>query len=126
MRADKGFVTRECHTHLEELKGGPGEIILLECLSNLTANEMFSSKGRNETVVSVIKEGILHLIEQSKDLIVVGNNVFEDGMKYDEMTTQYLKQMAQLHLFLAEQADEVIEVVCGLPVFWKGEKHEAH
>lgn len=125
-RADKGFVTRECYTHLEELEVAGQEIILLECLSNLTANEMFSSVGRNSEVVSIIKEGLLRLKEQSKDLIIVGNNVFEDGIKYDDITEQYLKQMAQIHRFLAEQADEVVEVVCGLPFFWKGEKHEVH
>ncbi len=126
MRADKSFETRECYTHLEELTVGNQEILLLECLSNLTANEMFSSNGRGRQVVSVIKKGLQHLIRQSKDLIVVGNNVFEDGMQYEETTEHYLKQMAELHCFLAEQADEVIEVVCGLPVFWKGEDHEVY
>ena len=87
---------------------------------------MFSSKGRNDSVVSVIKKGILHLIEQSKDVIIVGNNVFEDGMQYDETTETYLKQMAELHRFLAERADEVIEVICGIPLFWKGGTHEVY
>lgn len=131
MRAEKHFTTRECYTHLEELvlkepDSEKQKIVLLECLSNLTANEMFSSKGRNDSVVAVIKKGILHLIEQSKDVIVVGNNVFEDGMQYDETTESYLKQMAELHCFLAEQADEVIEVICGIPLFWKGGEHEIH
>lgn len=126
MRAEKKFTTRECYTHLEELKVGKQEVVLLECLSNLTANEMFSSKGRKDSVVSAIKQGLCHVMEQSRDLIVVGNNVFEDGVQYDETTKQYLRQMAELHHFLAELADEVIEVVCGIPVFWKGEKHEIY
>lgn len=131
MRAAKHFTTCECYTHLEELvlkEAGSGKqnIVLLECLSNLMANEMFSSKGRNDSVVSVIKQGINRLIEQSRDVIIVGNNVFEDGIQYDETTEIYLKQMAELHRVLAEQADEVIEVICGIPLFWKGEKHEVH
>ena len=131
MRAQKHFTTIECYTHLEELslKKSDSEkqsIVLLECLSNLTANEMFSPKGRNDKVVSVIKKGIIHLTEQSRDVIIVGNNVFEDGIQYDETTEAYLKQMAELHRVLAEQADEVIEVICGIPVFWKGEKHEVY
>lgn len=131
MRAQKHFTTIECYTHLEELslKKSDSEkqsIVLLECLSNLTANEMFSPKGRNDKVVSVIKKGIIHLTERSRDVIIVGNNVFEDGIQYDETTEAYLKQMAELHCVLAEQADEVIEVICGIPVFWKGEKHEVY
>lgn len=124
MRKDKNFATRECYTHLEELGTGPGEILLLECLSNLTANEMFSPSGRKKQAASVIKEGICHLIENSRDLIVVGNNVFEDGVEYDGTTREYLEQMAELHRFLAERSDEVIEVVYGLPVYWKGDPHE--
>ena len=126
MRDGKGFQTRECYTHLEELSLGGQEIVLLECLSNLTANEMFSVKGRKYEAVSVIKKGITHLTEQCSDVIIVGNNVFEDGMQYDEMTEQYLQQMAELHRFLAELADEVVEVICGIPVFWKGENHEVY
>ena len=131
MRAEKHFTTCECYTHLEELTLRENDsekryITLLECLSNLTANEMFSSKGRNDSVVPVIKKGILHLIEQSKDVIIVGNNVFEDGIQYDETTEIYLKQMAELHCFLAERADEVIEVICGIPLFWKGGTHEVY
>lgn len=146
MRAEKNFRTCECYTHLEELnleqvnqeqanqeqanqeKKNPGKsyITLLECLSNLTANEMFSANGRKNHAASVIKQGILHLIDISRDVIIVGNNVFEDGIQYDEATELYLQQMAELHRFLAEQADEVVEVVCGLPVFWKGGNHEVY
>ena len=126
MRAEKNFTTRECYTHLEELEVGEQDIVLLDCLSNLTANEMFSKKGRKEQTVSAIKKGLCHVMERSRDFIIVGNNVFEDGMQYDETTEQYLGQMAELHRFLAERADEVIEVVCGIPVFWKGEKYEIH
>lgn len=124
MRRDKNFETRECYTHIEELGTGSGEILLLECLSNLTANEMFSESGRKEQAASVIKEGISHLIENSRHLIVVGNNVFENGMEYDGTALEYLQQMAELHRFLAERSDEVIEVIYGLPVYWKGDAHE--
>ncbi|MEG0961504.1 MAG: bifunctional adenosylcobinamide kinase/adenosylcobinamide-phosphate guanylyltransferase [Lachnospiraceae bacterium] len=122
MRENKEFTTLECYTHLEKIQIENREIVLLECLSNLVANEMFSPKGRTHQVVPVIKEGITHLINHCKDVIIVGNNVFEDGMDYDEMTKSYVREMAQLHCFLGEQADEVIEVVCGIPIFWKGEK----
>ena len=38
-------------------------------------------------------KGILHLAENSRHLVIVGNNVFEDGMEYDRMTMEYLEQM---------------------------------
>lgn len=124
MRKGKNFETRECYTHLEELKTKSDEILLLECLSNLTANEMFSEKGRKDQAGSVIRKGLSRLMENSRNLIVVGNNVFEDGVEYDKTTREYLEQMAELHRFLAERADEVVEVIFGLPVYWKGVSHE--
>ena len=59
-RADKQFETRECYTHIEELSIQKNEILLLECLSNLTANEMFSPAGRK----SLDKYGVSCIIEE--------------------------------------------------------------
>ena len=124
MRAGKGFETREHYTHLEGLEVRQDEVLLLECLSNLTANEMFSEKCQGRDAGEVIKAGLLHLAEQSRHLIVVGNNVFEDGLNYDGMTREYLRQMARLHQFLGKMADRVVEVVCGVPVEWRA--YEIH
>lgn len=119
MRAGKGFETRECYTHLEQLSAEQNEIILLECLSNLTANEMFSDNCRKEQAKQVIKEGILHLAENCRHLVIVGNNVFEDGAEYDAMTMEYLRQMAGLHRFLGKVSDSLTEVICGIPIEWR-------
>ena len=119
MRAGKGFETRECYTHLEQLPVEKNEIILLECLSNLTANEMFSENGRKEKAAQAIETGILYLAENCRHLVIVGNNVFEDGTEYDEMTMEYLRQMAGLHRFLGKLADSLMEVICGIPVEWR-------
>lgn len=119
MRSGKGFETRECYTHLERLSVEQNEIILLECLSNLTANEMFSENGRKGEAAQAIKAGILHLAENCRHLVIVGNNVFEDGAEYDEVTMEYLRQMAGLHRFLGKTADGLTEVICGIPVEWR-------
>ena len=42
MRAGKGFATLECPTGLERLEVPAGSAVLLEDLSNLSANEYFS------------------------------------------------------------------------------------
>lgn len=118
-RAGKGFETRECYTGLEELPVKEHEIILLECLSNLTANEMFSENCRKESAAGRIWQGILHLAEHARHLVIVGNNVFEDGMEYDSTTMEYLEQMAEIHGRLGTMADRVVEVICGIPIEWK-------
>ena len=45
MRAAKKFSTIECYTNLKEVELEPGSDVLLECMSNLTANEIFDPSG---------------------------------------------------------------------------------
>lgn len=121
MRKDKDFTTIECYTHLEELATEPEDTILLECVSNLTANEMFSERGRGQAAAECILAGIRRLSREAANLVIVGNNVFEDGMEYDASTREYVRQMARIQNETAREADEVVEVVCGIPVRIKPE-----
>ena len=45
MRRDKGFETLECYTGLKDAKIPSSGTTLLECMSNLTANEMYQENG---------------------------------------------------------------------------------
>lgn len=50
MRKDKGFDTLECYTGLKHADVSGYHTVLLECMSNLTANEMYQEKGAGITV----------------------------------------------------------------------------
>lgn len=41
MRVDKGFDTVECYRHVEHIVAKRQDVLLLECMSNLLANEMY-------------------------------------------------------------------------------------
>lgn len=105
---------------LEKMEDGDG-IVLLECISNLTANEMFSEeKGKTKMQVTEnIIQDIKRLKEQTNHLVVVSNNVFEDGITYDETTTEYIQAMGMINQKLAALAERVVEVVAGIPVILK-------
>ena len=47
MRFGKGFETVECYTGLSGVKVPEGCIVLLECMSNLVANEFFREDGHS-------------------------------------------------------------------------------
>lgn len=124
LRNGKGFFTIEqpvrISSALEKMEDGD-RAVLLECISNLTANEMFSEKKAMteiQVTENVIRD-IKMLKEQTNHLVVVSNNVFEDGITYDETTTKYIRAMGKINQKLAALADRVVEVVEGIPVIIK-------
>ena len=99
-------------------------VVLLECMSNLAANEMFTEQEIREKnlVVSQILQGIRILKEQTGELVIVTNNISEEGTNYDATTVNYIAALGEINAALAQEADTVIEVVVGIPVWMKGEK----
>ena len=124
LRSGKGFFTIEQPTRisgaLEKMEDGD-RTVLLECISNLTANEMFSEEQavtEMQVTDNVIRD-IKMLKDQTNHLIVVSNNVFEDGITYDDATTKYIQAMGKINQKLAALADRIVEVVAGIPVIFK-------
>lgn len=119
MRAGKGFETIECYTGLKNLSLPKNCAVLLECMSNLTANEMFQENGAHENTVEEIKLGILQLLSEAEDVVIVTNEIFSEAERYEESTREYQKNLGMINQAAAELADEVVEVVYGIPVFHK-------
>ena len=89
-------------------------------MSNLVANEMFAPEGRSEGCKELILQGIRHLAAEAKHLVIVSNNIFEDGMEYDSGTKAYMRILGEINQEVAVLADQVYEVVCGIPIMIKG------
>ena len=148
LREGKGFFTIERPRDL----GGlilPGEgrkNVLLECVSNLAANEMFgggacgsaepageagacglaepaqeTGPDRLTELARRIVSDIRSLARQSDHLVIVTNQVGEDGCCYDRETRTYIALVGRVNQELAKLADQVTEVVFGIPVIVKGE-----
>ena len=148
LREGKGFFTIERPRDL----GGlilPGEgrkNVLLECVSNLAANEMFGGGAcgpaelagetgpcgpaelAGETGLDRLTElarrivsDIRSLARQADHLVIVTNQVGEDGCCYDRETRTYIALVGRVNQELAKLADQVTEVVFGIPVIVKGE-----
>lgn len=144
-REGKKFYTIEQPVHvskaLAQMDAGK-KSAMLECVSNLVANEMFAKdvyaedmhaddcdiietglkKSKDcsaEVVADKIVDDIMKLYHELQQLVIVSNNVFEDGISYDEMTMEYIKTMGIVSQKLAAVADVVTEVVAGIPVMAK-------
>ena len=120
MRAAKQFETVECPLHLEKLRLPARGIVLLEDLGNLAANELYDPAGAGEDAAAAILRGLDSLSAQCEHLIVVSNEVFSGGADYADDTGRYLLALAQVNNAFAARADNVVRVVCGIPVYYKG------
>lgn len=121
LRKTKNFDTCECFTHLEKIKIASKTTALLECMSNLVANEMYQEDGAKEETVMAVLDGLKNLSNQLGDLVVVTNEIFSDGIEYDEETLRYQKYLGQINTGIAKVADLVVEIVYGIPVVHKGQ-----
>jgi adenosylcobinamide kinase/adenosylcobinamide-phosphate guanylyltransferase len=133
LRSGKGFVTLEHDTDIvnaikaiQEIDSGSfytnasdnDSVILLECMSNLVANEMFrdgeikAAEGCVHKILSDIKE----IAGCVSSLVIVTNDIFDDGMAYDPGTKEYMRALGKINRKLAEMAQEVYEVVVGIGI----------
>lgn len=113
----------------DQKKTGNGKrAVLLECVSNLTANEMFGSSygaelepgRRTEALAEKICSDIAKIDEAADFFAVITNEVGSDGEMYEKETLEYIRLLGLVNCRLAKMASEVIEVVYGIPVIRKG------
>ena len=132
MRAGKGFQTLECYGDLRTLdpaikvwktdqkaENQGAEGILLECVSNLLADVLYREDGslvEDEKVLEIIVGGIRYLNTQTDHLAIVTNEVHSDLQDYSDETKKYIELLGRINQELGKMADQVTEVVYGIPV----------
>ncbi len=117
-RAGLNFITVECPRGLDEIGCGPGDLVLLEDVSNLLANLTFGEKipDAAETAfrqIAALKKRCAVLLA-----VTIGGL---DGAGCDEETRAYAASLCALNDRLATEADVVIEMRGGKPLLQKGE-----
>ena len=122
-RQESNFMTVEQYVQIEAADIPQGTSALLECMSNLVANEMFDEVSRRsiEKLCHDIVSGVEQLYARCTHLVVVTNEVFSDGNRYDKETRNYMECLGMINQRLAQIADCMVEVVYSIPVMIKGE-----
>ncbi len=115
-RRDKGFRTVERYTDVGRAPLPENAAVLLECLGNWLANEMFSPDGAGPEAV---RDGIDRLRSATRLLLVVTNDVFSDGVRYPPETERYRAALAGVNRHVAARCDTLVETVCGIPLYHK-------
>ena len=122
LRKDKDFETIERYTGVDTLQlPQRGGTALLECLCNLTANEMYIQPDSPVDPVKKVVAGVENLRRQTDTLIVITNDVGSDNEAYSEETRAYIGYLGRINARVADMADQVYELVAGIPICLKGE-----
>ena len=113
MREGKGFETIEAPfdvaSSFEENGGCADRTVLLECLSNLAANELFEREESPDAAADKIISDIARLKELVRDLVIVSNH-YEIKEDFDEETVMYAKMLDTLNDRISAVADKVIRI----------------
>jgi len=127
-RACPAYRLLEQTSNLSAIALPTGATVVVDCLCNLVSNLMFPassemtysdaySRQLAEDVTARACSDILMLAAQCNELIVVTNEIAcEPISSHDEMTLAYLAALSHLNRALAHEADEVTELVCGIPL----------
>lgn len=113
MREGKGFETIEAPfdvaSAMEEKGGCADRTVLLECLSNLAANELFERHESADAAADKIVSDIAGLKELVRDLVIVSNH-YEIKEDFDEETVMYAKTLDAVNGRVSAIADKVIRI----------------
>ncbi|WP_294750487.1 bifunctional adenosylcobinamide kinase/adenosylcobinamide-phosphate guanylyltransferase [uncultured Ruminococcus sp.] len=118
-RRNKNYITLECPRDVDKLDLPIGCGVLLECIGNLCANEMYVGGNifrPSDKIISNLKS----LGETASEFVIVTNEVGCDGNSYSADLMAYVSEIAHINSRIAEFADNVVECVYGIPVALKG------
>lgn len=119
IRSGKGFTTIEKYIDIDEIDLPSGCALLIECMGNLCANEMFITEKPFYPADKILFAAE-QLMQRTEKLVIVTSQVGEDGIAYDSGTALYIKALSEINRRLAGLADNVIECVYGIAVPVKG------
>lgn len=110
-RLDKGFYTLEIPWNIDEVQIPVESVVLLEDVSNLLANGIFSYNADGKKALGKVKK----LAEQCRTLIIVSISGLKD-QGYDEETARYINDLNWINQQLSEMAETVYHMENGVPI----------
>lgn len=96
------------------------DTVLIDSITSLVTNYMFRGKEFYKDVSDDILSGILEIINNSKNVVIVSDYLFSDSIQYDCYTENFRKEIGVVNRKLAKIADTVVECSYGNIIYHKG------
>ena len=121
-RAGWGFETLECGRDILRCldRADPKGSFLLDSVTALLSNEMFTADGVDSDAPRRIAEALERFVGRAPNTVMVSDYIFSDALIYDDLTEAYRRGLADIDRRMAARCDNVIEVVGGQFTVHKG------
>ena len=121
-RAGWGFETLECGADILTCldKADPAGAFLLDSVTALLSNEMFTESGMNPGAPEKLERELVAFVRRAPGTVLVSDYIYSDANLYDEWTEAYRQGLAHIDRALAAACDNVLEVVHGQVIVHKG------
>ncbi|QOR39477.1 bifunctional adenosylcobinamide kinase/adenosylcobinamide-phosphate guanylyltransferase [Billgrantia diversa] len=101
----------------------PGSTLLLDCLTLWASQLLYASPLDEAQGIAMVKRALAEARQRDVALVIVSNDVNEGMPPDDDEVWRYLAFLQRVHCLVAHEADEVEQVVAGLPRSWKSQGH---
>ncbi len=98
------------------------DVILLDCLTTLLTNELFSAKENadEKELYNRILTGIGEIAKSSHQLVIVSNEVLLDFFPDSALVRKYCRLIGKLHQKIVSISAQAYAVEAGIPLLKKG------
>ncbi|WP_169819190.1 bifunctional adenosylcobinamide kinase/adenosylcobinamide-phosphate guanylyltransferase [Anaerobacillus arseniciselenatis] len=104
------------------LKANSEDVILIDCLTVWLSNMMFDLDFNVKQFIEAVDEWLRIVRHKGLSLIIVSNDLNEGLPQSNLLVNDYIFILESLHKRIVNEADYAVEVITGIPTYWKGEK----
>jgi len=117
-----GFETIECGSDILKCldQADPQGSFLLDSVTALLANEMFSPSGFDADAPRRVADELAEFVRRTANVVFVSDYLYADAQPFDEWTEAYRRGLALIDRRLAACCENVLEVAAGNVICHKG------
>ncbi len=93
-----------------------GRVVLVDCVTLWCTNFFFETQGGVEQALEAVKQAFNRFTAQEATFIFVTNEIGMGGTSENELQRKFTDMQGWMNQYIAAHADEVILMVCGIPM----------
>lgn len=93
-----------------------GKVVLIDCITLWCTNFFYESQGKVSQALETIQQEFDRFTHQEATFIFVTNEIGMGGTSENELQRKFTDMQGWMNQYVAARADEVILMVCGIPM----------